>query len=129
MKSEIDIFAPVSCMDYTYNREEDTLVIETAKRVEEMSQFLKLLSDGTRLEILRRLHVREHCVCDFVEMFDISQPAVSRHLKLLRQSQLILERRERQWIYFRINPDHPQHRLLLTILAEMDTPDIPDRSC
>jgi ArsR family transcriptional regulator len=62
-------------------------------------------------------------------MFDISQPAVSRHLKLLRQSQLILERRERQWIYFRINPDHPQHRLLLTILAEMDTPDIPDRSC
>ena len=104
-------------------------MIETAKRVEEMSQFFKLLSDGTRLEILRRLHVREHCVCDFVEMFDISQPAVSRHLKLLRQSQVILERRERQWIYFRINPDHPQHELLLTILGTMDIPDIPQKSC
>jgi len=104
-------------------------LIETAKRVEEMSQFFKLLSDATRLEILRRLHVREHCVCDFVELFDISQPAVSRHLKLLRQSQIILERRERQWIYFRINPDHPQHELLLTILGTMDTPDIPQKSC
>ncbi|KOP28905.1 ArsR family transcriptional regulator [Exiguobacterium sp. BMC-KP] len=104
-------------------------MIETAKRVEEMSQFLKLLSDATRLEILRRLHVREHCVCDFVELFDISQPAVSRHLKLLRQSQIILERRERQWIYFRINPDHPQHQLLLTILGTMDIPDIPQKSC
>ncbi|MGX9808055.1 ArsR/SmtB family transcription factor [Exiguobacterium acetylicum] len=104
-------------------------MIETAKRVEEMSQFFKLLSDGTRLEILRRLHVREHCVCDFVELFDISQPAVSRHLKLLRQSQIILERRERQWIYFRINPDHPQHQLLLTILGTMDIPDIPQKSC
>ena len=129
MKSEIDIFAPVSCMDYTFKRKEVSSLIKTANRVDEMSQFFKLLSDGTRLEILRRLHVREHCVCDFVEMFDISQPAVSRHLKLLRQSQLILERRERQWIYFRINPDHPQHRLLLTILEEMDMPDIPDRSC
>ena len=104
-------------------------MIETAKRVEEMSQFFKLLSDGTRLEILRRLHIREHCVCDFVELFDISQPAVSRHLKLLRQSQIILERRERQWIYFRINPDHPQHELLLTILGTMDIPDIPQKSC
>jgi len=104
-------------------------LIETAKRVEEMSQFFKLLSDGTRLEILRRLHVREHCVCDFVELFDISQPAVSRHLKLLRQSQIILERRERQWIYFRINPDHPQHELLLTILGTMDISDVPQKSC
>ncbi|HCN56765.1 MAG TPA: ArsR family transcriptional regulator [Exiguobacterium sp.] len=104
-------------------------MIETTNRVDEMSQFLKLLSDGTRLEILRRLHVREHCVCDFVEMFDISQPAVSRHLKLLRQSQIILERRERQWIHFRINPDHPQYELLLTILDAMDLPAIPEKSC
>ncbi|MCT4792180.1 MULTISPECIES: metalloregulator ArsR/SmtB family transcription factor [Exiguobacterium] len=95
-------------------------MIRTANPVEEMSQFLKLLSDSTRLEVLRRLHAREHCVCDFVEMFDISQPAVSRHLKLLRQAQVILERRERQWIYFRLNPDHPQHDLLLTILNSME---------
>lgn len=104
-------------------------MLETAKRVDEMSQFLKLLSDGTRLEILRRLHVREQCVCDFVELFDISQPAVSRHLKLLRQSQVILERRERQWIYFRINPDHPQHNLLMTILNSMELPKIPGKTC
>ena len=50
----------------------------------------------------------------------VSQPAVSRHLKLLRQAQVILERRERQWIYFRLNPDHPQHDLLLTILNSME---------
>jgi len=104
-------------------------MVETNHRVEEMSHFLKLLSDGTRLEILRRLYVREHCVCDFVELFDISQPAVSRHLKLLRQSEIILERRERQWIHFRINPNHPQYDLLLSILEAVDLPMIPQKNC
>lgn len=101
----------------------------TVTPVDEMSQFLKLLSDGTRLEILRRLAVREHCVCDFVELFAISQPAVSRHLKLLRQAHLILERRVRQWTYFRLNPDHPRYALLLTILTTTPLPDVQRKQC
>ena len=104
-------------------------MIQTVKPVEEMSQFLKLLGDGTRLEVLRRLAVREHCVCDFVELFDISQPAVSRHLKLLRQAHLILERRERQWIYFRLNPNHSQYNLLMTILTTTPLPDLQLNQC
>ena len=104
-------------------------MVQTVTPVEEMSQFLKLLSDGTRLEILRRLAVHEHCACDFVELFAISQPAVSRHLKLLRQAHVILERRERQWTYFRLNPDHPRYVLLLTILMENPLPELRLKQC
>ncbi|HAK99762.1 MULTISPECIES: helix-turn-helix transcriptional regulator [Exiguobacterium] len=92
----------------------------------EVSQFLKLLSDPTRLEIIRRLAVREHCVCDFVDLFGISQPAVSRHLKLLRSAGVILERRERQWNYFRLNSEHGQHDLLRRILEQVGVADVPN---
>jgi len=88
--------------------------------VEAMSQFLKALSDPTRLEIIRRIQGKEHCVCEFVEMFDISQPAISRHLKVLKTAEVILERRDRQWIYYRLNEAHPQYEIVLHILKELE---------
>ncbi|WP_214851326.1 metalloregulator ArsR/SmtB family transcription factor [Exiguobacterium sp. s193] len=94
--------------------------------VETVSVYLKLLSDGIRLDMLNRLQEREHCVCDFVDLYAISQPAISRHLKLLRQAHVILERRDRQWIHFRLNPNHPHYALLVTILATLDRPPLTE---
>ncbi|WP_214765897.1 MULTISPECIES: metalloregulator ArsR/SmtB family transcription factor [unclassified Exiguobacterium] len=94
--------------------------------VETVSAYLKLLSDGIRLDMLNRLQEREHCVCDFVDVYGISQPAISRHLKLLRQAHIILERRDRQWIHFRLNPDHSHYALLVTILATLERPSLTE---
>ena len=94
--------------------------------VETVSAYLKLLSDGIRLDMLNRLQEREHCVCDFVAVYAVSQPAISRHLKLLRQAHVILERRDRQWIHFRLNPNHPHSALLVTVLATLDRPSVTE---
>ncbi|EZP61284.1 metalloregulator ArsR/SmtB family transcription factor [Exiguobacterium acetylicum] len=97
--------------------------------IETMSQYLKGLSDPVRLDILRRLQVREHCVCDLTAAFDISQPAISRHLKRLREQAIISERRDRQWIYYRLNREHPYYGQLEWMLRRLDTADVRSSSC
>ncbi|PYO68240.1 MAG: hypothetical protein DMD69_07295 [Gemmatimonadetes bacterium] len=48
------------------------------------------------------------CVCELVDALDVSQPNISRHLKVLKAAGLVDERREGRWIYYRLRqPDHP----------------------
>jgi len=69
-------------------------------------QTLKALSDETRLSILLLLCKEEElCVCELTEAMNVSQPKISRHLANLRQQQVLLDRRQGQWVYYRINPD------------------------
>lgn len=70
--------------------------------------FLKLLSDPTRLRCLMLLQQEgELCVCELTWALDDSQPKISRHLAALRDARLVLDRREGQWIHYRIHPDLP----------------------
>ncbi|BAU28043.1 ArsR family transcriptional regulator [Aneurinibacillus soli] len=73
--------------------------------MEKMSSFLKLVGDKTRLTILGYLKEKELCVCDLVDLLDMSQPGISQHLKKLRVAGIIQERREGTWAYFRLNPE------------------------
>ncbi|HBQ95507.1 MAG: metalloregulator ArsR/SmtB family transcription factor [Firmicutes bacterium] len=70
---------------------------------EETSALFKALGDQTRLRILALLSLREHCNCELVSIFGISQPAVSRHIARLKESRLIHERRQGQWVYYSLN--------------------------
>jgi len=65
----------------------------------------RALGDPTRLRILALLRVREACVCELVARLPISQPAVSQHLRRLRQAGLVQERRHKYWTYYAIPPD------------------------
>ncbi|MHB1654375.1 MAG: ArsR/SmtB family transcription factor [Desulfitobacteriaceae bacterium] len=78
-----------------------------------LSEQLKVLSDKTRLRILRLLHKRELCVCDLTEVLQISQPGVSQHMRRLRQVDFVKERKGGQWVYYSLNEEHP---LLQTLL-------------
>ena len=51
------------------------------KTVEETADVMKILADKTRLSIVGFLFNNDYCVCEFVELFNISQPAVSQHIK------------------------------------------------
>ncbi|MCL1631958.1 metalloregulator ArsR/SmtB family transcription factor [Sporolactobacillus sp. CPB3-1] len=75
--------------------------------LEDMSFLLKLISDKTRLTMLAYLKNGEMCVCEFVAVFDLSQPAISQHLKKLRTAGIICERKQGTWVYYRLNPDLP----------------------
>ncbi len=71
-------------------------------------QFYKSLADETRLRCLMLVHQEgELCVCELMEALQEIQPKVSRHLAQLRKSGLLLDRRQGQWIFYRINPDLP----------------------
>ena len=71
-------------------------------------QFYKCLADETRLRCLLLIqHEGELCVCELTEALDESQPKVSRHLAQLRHCELLLDRRQGQWIFYRINPALP----------------------
>jgi ArsR family transcriptional regulator, arsenate/arsenite/antimonite-responsive transcriptional repressor len=71
-------------------------------------QFFKSLSDETRLKSLMLIQAEgELCVCELMEALQEIQPKISRHLALLREQQIVLDRRQGQWIYYRINPELP----------------------
>lgn len=69
-------------------------------------QFYKCLSDETRLRCLLLIeHEQELCVCELMRAIDEIQPKVSRHLAQLRRCNLLVDRRQGQWVFYRINPD------------------------
>ncbi|MGR9073330.1 MAG: metalloregulator ArsR/SmtB family transcription factor [Gammaproteobacteria bacterium] len=71
-------------------------------------QFFKCLSDPTRLRCVTLLQKEGMlCVCEITTALELSQPKISRHLAQLRQNGLLLDSREGQWVYYRINPDLP----------------------
>lgn len=67
---------------------------------------LKALGHPVRLGIALRLAAEGGtCACDFAEIFAISQPAVSQHLKVLREAGLVQTRREGTQILYSLDPD------------------------
>lgn len=71
-----------------------------------LSEIFKVLSDETRLNILKGLEKGELCVSDIARNSSVSQPAISHQLRILRQMDLVRERREGQRIYYRIADRH-----------------------
>lgn len=83
------------------------------------AQLLKLLGDPTRLTMMKLLKSHECCVCEFVEIFDMSQPAISQHLKKLREMELVREERRGQWTFYSINKEHKDYAFVESILMHL----------
>lgn len=74
----------------------------------DQTDFFKCLSDPTRLDILKIIIAKQNvCVCELTEQLDLSQPKISRHLALLRNLSILLDQRQGQWVYYRLNPNLP----------------------
>jgi ArsR family transcriptional regulator, arsenate/arsenite/antimonite-responsive transcriptional repressor len=69
------------------------------------ADIFKALGDATRLEIVRRLFGKSLCVCDIMDAFHLTQPAISHHLKLLKQAGLITDSKEGKWVFYSLNPE------------------------
>jgi DNA-binding transcriptional ArsR family regulator len=70
-----------------------------------LSQTLNALADPTRRAILARLSLGETSVTELAEPFDMSLPAVSKHLKVLEKAGLISRGREAQWRPCKLEPE------------------------
>ncbi|MNI87427.1 HTH-type transcriptional repressor AseR [compost metagenome] len=89
--------------------------------ISDIAEDLKLLGDKTRLQILSLLKEREWCVCEFVEVFDISQPAISQHLRKLKDRGIVKEQKRGQWVHYSLNVlDKPYISAILELTPGSD---------
>ncbi|MBB4070640.1 ArsR/SmtB family transcription factor [Salinibacter ruber] len=95
------------------------------ERLVALAAYFDAASNETRLRILYVLHrAGELCVCDLADIFEITQPSVSRHLKILREKALVEARRDAQTIYYSVCTDNAFARMLVEFFDEDDTAPI-----
>ena len=73
-----------------------------------VATVLKSLSDPLRLRMLSAIATDprgEACVCDLAELADVSQPTISHHLKVMKESGMLASERRGTWVYYRIVPE------------------------
>lgn len=94
----------------------------------DLARVFKALGDPVRLRLLSMIASKaggEVCVCDLTPAFDLSQPTISHHLKLLRQAGLIDCERRGTWVYYWLLPETTD-RLAGLLTRPAGTP-LPDR--
>ena len=69
------------------------------------ARIFKAFCDEKRLTILEMLQSGEKCACVLLERFDISQPTLSHHMKILVDSGIVVARKEGKWTYYSISAE------------------------
>ncbi|MFZ0382675.1 MAG: metalloregulator ArsR/SmtB family transcription factor [Solirubrobacteraceae bacterium] len=71
-----------------------------------MASVAKALGDPVRVQLVDvlRKHAGKVCVCELVPLFDLSQPTVSHHLKVLREAGIVGSERRGLWAYYFVIP-------------------------
>jgi ArsR family transcriptional regulator len=83
-------------------------------------EVFKALGDATRLRILNLLIEREVCVCEIVDVLNLGQSKVSRHLAALKHAGLVDCRRDGMWVFYQLTPPRSDlHRQIRGWLAVM----------
>jgi ArsR family transcriptional regulator, arsenate/arsenite/antimonite-responsive transcriptional repressor len=80
----------------------------TSDQATRLAAVFKALSDPVRLRLLSLIASHEGgeaCVCDLTPTFEVSDPTISHHLKVLREAGLVTSQRRASWIYYRIVPE------------------------
>ena len=87
----------------------EPVVYPDVKRAEaaRMAQVAKALGDPVRLQLVDvlRKHAGKVCVCELTPLFEVGQPTVSHHLKVLRDSGIVDSERRGLWAYYYVVPE------------------------
>src|SRR3954453_20160426 len=77
------------------------------EEAERMAAIAKALADPVRLQLVDvlRKHAGKVCVCELIPLFDLSQPTVSHHLKILRTAGIVDSERRGLWAYYYVEPE------------------------
>lgn len=77
------------------------------EQAQRMAAMAKALGDPIRLQLVDvlRKHAGRVCVCELVPLFDLTQPTVSHHLKVLREAGIVESERQGLWAYYYVIPD------------------------
>ncbi|MFL6089694.1 MAG: ArsR/SmtB family transcription factor [Aeromicrobium sp.] len=80
----------------------------SADQAERIAPLLKAIADPVRLRLLSLVAAhegREACVCELQEAFDLSQPTISHHLKVLHEAGLLDRTKRATWVYYAVRGD------------------------
>ena len=95
------------CSEYGVSVEADAGELrDSLMEIAGLSELFKALADETRTRILFLLSQRELCVCDLALILEMSLPAVSHHLRLLKVMRLVAYRREGKQVFYTLDDDH-----------------------
>ena len=70
-----------------------------------IARYFKALGDPTRVAIVSRLAAGECCVCDLNDAFELGQPTISHHLKVLKDAGIVESSRRGTYGYYRLVPE------------------------
>lgn len=101
-KKRVDVCSEyaLSCLSH-----EDSLT-DSLLDVSGLSELFRAMGDETRVSILYLLSKRELCVCDLAYLLDISLPAVSHHLRLLKVMHLVRSTRTGKQVFYTLDDPH-----------------------
>lgn len=88
------------------------------ERAERIAPLLKALADPVRLQLMSMVLSHpggEACVCDLLPAFELSQPTISHHLKVLHEAGLLERDKRGVWVYYRTRPEAME--ALVTLFA------------
>lgn len=94
-------------------------MIKQSIEIDQAAAVLKLLGDKTRLTMMRVLNDSDCCVCEFVAMFNTSQPAISQHIRKLKDAGLVKESRRGQWIFYSLNHQYEHFDFVQLLLQAL----------
>ena len=78
------------------------------EQAEQVAPLLKALADPVRLRLMSMVAAHEGgeaCVCDLTDAFDLSQPTISHHLKVLHDAGLLDREKRGVWVYYRVQTE------------------------
>ncbi|MBE6593139.1 MAG: winged helix-turn-helix transcriptional regulator [Ruminococcaceae bacterium] len=110
------------------NREREELLASMwqDEKFETVAALFKQLADSTRLRIFWILCHSEECVINLSAIMNMSSPAISHHLKLLREAELVVTRREDKEVYYRV-ADTEKAQTLHRMIESLEQLACPDR--
>jgi ArsR family transcriptional regulator, arsenate/arsenite/antimonite-responsive transcriptional repressor len=88
-----------------------------------VSEILSALSEPTRLRATQIVwDGGEHCVCELMVRLNATQSRMSRHMSVLKNAGIVIDRRDAQWVRYRKNPDLPEEiaHMVDAVLAALD---------
>lgn len=95
------------CSEYSLScREHEEELRSSVLEVSGLSELFRALADETRTKILYLLSQQELCVCDLSFLLDMSLPAISHHLRLLKAMRLVRSRRDGKQMFYTLDDHH-----------------------
>lgn len=85
----------------------------------QISNLYKALSDQNRLRILMMLKEKPLCVCEVVDVLKLANSTVSKHLSILRNTDLIIDEKDGRWVNYRLATPH-ESDLIAGIIAQLE---------